>query len=220
LESLHSLQAAFLDDIHSKMMIGKKPLQFCAERLSSLVQTLELVKVEDFSSLSLICNFAALIGTYDQGFSLIIEPYDKRAPTIPDPILQFSCMDASLAIKPVLEKFQSVIITSGTLSPLDMYPRMLKFEPVSLKSFDMSLPRKSLCPIIVTKSSDQTSLSTAYSKRDQPTLIRGYGSLLLEMCRTVPDGIVCFFVSYGYMEQVVNVSSSRQWQRQSGEGNH
>ena len=113
-------------------------------------------------------------------------------------------MDASLAIKPVLDKFQSVIITSGTLSPLDMYPRMLKFEPVSMKSFDMSLPRRSLCPLIITKSGDQTSLTTAYTKRDQPTVIRGYGSLLLEMCKVVPDGIVCFFVSYGYMEQVVN----------------
>lgn len=101
-------------------MIGKKPLRFCSERLASLVQTLELVQVDEFSSLKLVADFAALIGTYEQGFSLIIEPYDKRAPTIPDPILQFSCMDASLAIKPVLDKFQSVIITSGTLSPLDM----------------------------------------------------------------------------------------------------
>lgn len=76
--------------------------------------------MDEFSSLKLVADFAALIGTYEQGFSLIIEPYDKRVPTIPDPILQFSCMDASLAIKPVLDKFQSVIITSGTLSPLDM----------------------------------------------------------------------------------------------------
>lgn len=80
--------------------------------------------------------------------------------------------------------------------PTKRYPRMLKFDPVSLKSFDMSLPRRSLCPLIVTKSGDQTSLTTAYTKRDQPTVIRGYGSLLLDMCKVVPDGIVCFFVSY------------------------
>jgi hypothetical protein len=34
--------------------------------------------------------------------------------------------------------------------------------------------------------------------------IVSYGMLLLDMCKVVPDGIVCFFVSYGYMEHVVN----------------
>jgi DNA excision repair protein ERCC-2 len=57
-------------------------------------------------------------------------------------------MDASLAIKPVFDRFKSVIITSGTLSPLEMYPKVLNFIPVALCSFDMSLPRTSLCPMV------------------------------------------------------------------------
>lgn len=44
-------------------------------------------------------------------------------------VLQLSCLDASLAIKPVFERFKSVIITSGTLSPLDLYPTLLNFTP-------------------------------------------------------------------------------------------
>jgi len=39
-------------------------------------------------------------------------------------------LDASLAMKPVFTKFQSVVITSGTLSPIDLYPRILNFHPV------------------------------------------------------------------------------------------
>ena len=42
-----------------------------------------------------------------------MEPFDDRAPTIPNPIMHFSCMDASIAIKPVFDRFQSVVITSG-----------------------------------------------------------------------------------------------------------
>lgn len=41
------------------------------------------------------------------GFSLIIEPFDDRAPAIPNPKLHFSCMDASIAIKPIFDWFQS-----------------------------------------------------------------------------------------------------------------
>ena len=34
---------------------------------------------------------------------------------------------------------------------------------------------------------------------------RNYGNLLVELCAAVPDGIVCFFTSYGYLENVVGV---------------
>ena len=47
------------------------------------------------------------------GFSLIIEPLDNRAPTISNPVLHFSCMDATIAVKPVFDRFQSVVLTSG-----------------------------------------------------------------------------------------------------------
>lgn len=32
-------------------------------------------------------------------------------------------------LQPIFHRFRSVIITSGTLSPLDMYPKLLGFEP-------------------------------------------------------------------------------------------
>lgn len=35
-------------------------------------------------------------------------------------------------------------------------------------------------------------------------VVRNYGRLLLEMASIVPDGIVCFFVSYSYMDAIVN----------------
>ena len=63
-------------------------------------------------------------------------------PTTPAcPALQLACLDASLAMKPVLGKFQSVIITSGTLSPIELYPRILGFQPVVLQSLKMTLTR-------------------------------------------------------------------------------
>ena len=43
-----------------------------------------------------------------------------------NPVMHFRCLDASIAIRPIFERFQSVVITSGTLSPLDMYPRYRK----------------------------------------------------------------------------------------------
>ena len=35
-----------------------------------------------------------------------------------------------------------------TLSPLDMYPRLLCFQPVLLSSYGMSLARPRICPVV------------------------------------------------------------------------
>lgn len=194
---------SFLKDCYQKVCIERKPLRFCAERLNSMMRTLELVEVHEYSALSLLCHFATLVSTYAKGFVLIIEPFDDRTPTISNPILHFSCMDASIAIKPVFDRFQTVVITSGTLSPLEMYPRILDFRPVTMATFTMTLARTCICPMVVSKGNDQVAMSSKYETREDVAVIRNYGNLLVEFCSIVPDGIVCFFTSYIYMESTV-----------------
>lgn len=195
---------AFVASVYAQAGIDQKMLKFCYERLHSLMLTLEITDTDEYLHIQTVCNFATLVGTYSQGFSIIIEPFDERMPHIPDPVLQLSCHDASLAIKPVFQRFQSVIITSGTLSPIDLYPRLLNFNPVISRSFTMSLTRDCICPMVLTRGSDQLPVSTKFDMRSDPGVVRNYGRLLLEMVAAVPDGIVCFFVSYSYMDGIVN----------------
>ena len=46
--------------------------RFCAERLHSLLLSLELMDLGDFSPLTLIANFATLVSTYTKGASQVI----------------------------------------------------------------------------------------------------------------------------------------------------
>ncbi|XP_063995141.1 general transcription and DNA repair factor IIH helicase subunit XPD [Diachasmimorpha longicaudata] len=193
----------FLHDIQTKVCIERKPLRFCAERLSSLLRTMEITDLTDFSPLVLVTHLATLVSTYTSGFTIIVEPFDDKTPTVLNPVLHFSCMDSSIAMKPIFDRFQSVIITSGTLSPLDMYPKILNFHPVIMSSFTMTLARPCLLPMIVAKGNDQVAISSKYETRDDVAVIRNYGQLLVEFSSTVPDGLVCFFTSYLYMESVI-----------------
>lgn len=195
--------ASFLRDLFVKTAMERKPLRFCAERLSSLLRTLEITDLQDFSALVLISHLATLIATYLNGFAVIIEPFNDRTPTIINPIFYFCCLDSSITIRPVFERFQSVIITSGTLSPLDMYPKILDFDPVVMTSLTMTLARPCFLPMIVTKGDDQISLTTKYESREDVSVVRNYGLLLLEVCSVIPDGVVCFFTSYLYLETAV-----------------
>ncbi|KAI5955954.1 RAD3 [Candida theae] len=196
---------SFLQHLKELTYIDKKPLKFCSERLSLLVKTLELTEIEDFNALKDIATFATLVSTYDTGFQLILEPFETEGSTVPNPMLHFTCLDASIAIKPVFERFSSVIITSGTISPLDMYPKMLNFQTVIQESYAMTLARRSFLPMIVTKGSDQVSISSRFEIRNDPSVVRNYGSLLIEFAKITPDGMVVFFPSYLYMESIISM---------------
>ncbi|GAB7347535.1 hypothetical protein MBLNU459_g4431t1 [Dothideomycetes sp. NU459] len=196
---------SFLQHLKELTFIERKPLRFCAERLTSLVRTLELSNIEDYQPLQEVATFATLIATYDTGFLLILEPYESETATVPNPILHFTCLDAAIAIKPVFERFSSVIITSGTISPLDMYPKMLGFNTVVMESYTMTLARRSFLPMIVTRGSDQGSISSSFQIRNDPSVVRNYGNLLIEFSKLTPDGIVVFFPSYLYMESIISM---------------
>jgi DNA excision repair protein ERCC-2 len=176
-------------------------LKFAHDRLSTLMRTLQVTDSEQFSSLAKVCNFATLVSTYDTGFVVLFEPTDDN--DRPDPRLQLVCVDASLAIRPVFEKYTTVVITSGTLSPMDMYPKMLNFKPLVVESLEMSLSRNVICPMIVVKGGDQTQLSTQFKSRENGAVAANYGKLVLELARVVPDGMVVFFTSYAYMQETI-----------------
>ncbi|KAG5954005.1 DNA-dependent ATPase of the nucleotide excision repair factor 4 complex [Claviceps sorghi] len=196
---------SFLAHLKENTFIEKKPLRFCAERLTSLVRTLELTSVEDYQPLQEVATFATLVATYEKGFLLILEPYESDTAEVPNPILHFTCLDAAIAIRPVFERFYSVIITSGTISPLEMYPKMLDFSTVIQESYSMTLARRSFLPMIVTRGSDQASISSSFQVRNEPSVVRNYGTLLIEFSKITPDGLVVFFPSYLYMESIISM---------------
>lgn len=112
-------------------------------------------KIREFYSSGFLVGLAFYFKTFLlllEGFTIIIEPFEDRTPTIANPVLHFrwrtrstwtlnsaqmkwplaplevaecplwclycvsaplSCMDPSIAIKPVFQRFQSVVITSG-----------------------------------------------------------------------------------------------------------
>ena len=63
--------------------------------------------------------------------------------------------------------------------------------------------RRCLLPLVVAKSADQALLSSKYALRDDPATHRAYAALLQGLAQSVPDGMICFFPSYGFLETCV-----------------
>ena len=195
----------FMNDIVAKCDVqDDRSLRMVSDRLTSLLRTLQVASWSQYRPLQIVAELTSLVATYKEGFAIIIEPFDdftgERAP-----VLRLACLDASLAVRWVMEKFRTCVITSGTLSPLDTYPRMLNFQAIISASFHMSLDRHCVCPLMVTKGDDQVSLSSKFNDRGSPDIPRNYGSALIQLASSIPDGIVVFFPSYVFMQSVVQM---------------
>ena len=142
---------AFLHRMITTTSLEAKPLKFAYSRLSSLLRTLQVPNLDDYNALTDVADFASLVATYSEGlprFAIIMEPKAS------DPVIQLACLDSSLAIAPLFKRFGSVIITSGTLSPIDLYPKLLQFEPCVSESFNMSTFRPCIRPLVITRGSE------------------------------------------------------------------
>lgn len=80
--------------------------RFCAERLQSLIRTLELSRLDEYSALQKVASFATLVSTYEKGkyfpglkviyscgstgFLLILEPFETDNATVPNPVFHFT----------------------------------------------------------------------------------------------------------------------------------
>ncbi len=197
---------AFLHRMTNGTSLEARPLRFAYSRLNSLLRTLQVSNLDDFNALSDVADFATLLATYSEGvakFAIIMEPNGSNIPGASDPVIQLACLDSSLAMSPIFKRFGSVIITSGTLSPIDLYPKLLQFEPCISESLSMSTFRPCIRPLIITRGSDQLAVSTKFEDRGDMGVVRNYGAMLVELCSVIPDGVVAFFTSYSYMESLV-----------------
>ena len=166
---------AFLHRMITTTSLEAKPLKFSYSRLSSLLRTLQVPNLDEFNALTDVADFASLVATYSEGlprFAIIMEPTVGGTPNAG---IQLACLDSSLAIAPLFKRFGSVVITSGTLSPIDLYPKLLQFEPCISTSFNMSTFRPCIHPLVITRGSDQLPVSTKFQDRGDMGVVRNYG---------------------------------------------
>ena len=79
-------------------------------------------------------------------------------------------------------------------------------DPARLKTFSCGhiIPKENLIALAVAKGPGGIDFDFTYDKRNSPAMIEALGNCLLELSNIIPDGLVVFFPSYAYLEQVVS----------------
>ena len=111
-----------------------------------------------------------------------------------------------------------------TDAQMDDYIRHLfaYVNPDRLRTFSCGhiIPKENLVAIPVARGPGAIEFDFTFDKRNSPTMIEALGNFLIEISASIPDGLVVFFPSYAYLDQVVlrwqansSVSMRSLWDR-------
>ena len=88
-------------------------------------------------------------------------------------------------------------------------------DPNRLQTFSCGhiIPKENLIALAVAKGNGGVAFDFTYDKRNSLTMIDALGNSIIELADSIPDGLVVFFPSYAYLDQVI-----LRWQIKSKDG--
>ncbi|CAG8526701.1 10742_t:CDS:10 [Paraglomus brasilianum] len=130
-------------------------------------------------------------------------------------IVNFWCFSPGLAMRDLVSgKCRSVILASGTLAPLSSFATELEIDfNVRLEGAHVISADQAMVSIVC-KGPSRISLNSSYNNRNDENYQADLGECIIDFSRTIPDGLIVFFPSYGVMTDCINI-----WKRKHSRGN-
>ncbi|XP_033112136.1 Fanconi anemia group J protein homolog [Anneissia japonica] len=115
--------------------------------------------------------------------------------------LNFWCMNPAVAFSD-LQNIRSIILTSGTLSPMDSFSSELGTEfPIQLEANHV-IHKSQIFVSTIAFGPNGHSLNASYKSSESYNFQDEVGHLLLQVCRIIPYGVLMFFPSYSMMTKL------------------
>ena len=137
------------------------------------------------------------VDSYRLHVALEREPSGELAPA-----LHFWCFSSSLALSELKEEWgvRSMVLTSGTLSPMDSFASELGLPfPVRLENPHV-IDASQIFVGILPQGPAGRALNSTFRNRSDPSYLQDMGNSIANFARTVPDGLLVFFASFSAME--------------------
>lgn len=133
-------------------------------------------------SLNGVLTFLTLVETSPR--SSYVAVYRRRLPA--SNLVQYRCLDPSLAIKPVVEEADGALIMSGTLSPIQLFAEILGLDDAETQGYSAIADPENVRVII------DPQVTTRFTDRSE-AMTRRIGERLSPLVAKIPHGVLIFF---------------------------
>ncbi|RUP49912.1 hypothetical protein BC936DRAFT_141005 [Jimgerdemannia flammicorona] len=171
-------------------------------------------------SLSQVETFLMALTHADKDGRVVMGVGDSPAEEL---YVKYMLLNPANAFRDVVEEARSVVLAGGTMEPVniseganiaDYLHHLFPYLPpdrLSRFSCGHVIPQENLITLAVAEGPSSMPLEFTFEKRSDAKLIDELGQIVVNLCNLIPDGVVCFFASYAYLEQV-----TRRWEGSGG----
>ncbi|KAK9376095.1 helicase C-terminal domain-containing protein [Lipomyces chichibuensis] len=123
-----------------------------------------------------------------------------------DRFLKYLLLDPSFQFRSIVEEARCVILAGGTMEPIGDYMRYLfpyvPIERIRTLSCDHVIPNENLGAWTVATGPTGIDLTFTFDRQRIDMISQELGRTIANLMFVIPDGMVVFFPSYKYMEEV------------------
>ena len=117
------------------------------------------------------------------------------------PVIEYRCLDPSLAVAPLVDEASGAIVMSGTLTPLDTFSEIIGLGDAAQRSYP-SIQKSRKIKMMV-----ETGVTTSYRERTEEMIAR-IGDAVSRAVDSVDQGVLLFFTQRGFMNKCLDVWAS------------
>lgn len=110
------------------------------------------------------------------------------------------CMSPAIAFKKIHSEAWSVIVASGTLSPIESIQTELGCEFVTPFQGSHVIPPDRVIATVLNRGPNGADLNCSFTNSMSLKFQDEVGAVVRDVCMTVPNGVLCFFPSYDRLE--------------------
>lgn len=118
--------------------------------------------------------------------------------------LKIWCLNPAVAFSSFKHDIHSIIVSSGTLSPMTTFQSELDLEfPICLEANHI-INKEQVWIGSIGCGPNGGFLKAIHNQVDTFSFQDELGQLILQVCQVIPHGVLCFFTSYSMMEKLCN----------------
>ena len=116
--------------------------------------------------------------------------------------LNFCCLNPAVAFESLKNTTHSIILTSGTLTPMTSFVSELSCEFAHKFSANHIIKPSQVWVGMLGAGPSEVRIEASFRGLEQFSLQDEIGNVLVSMCESVPDGVLCFLPSYSVMDKL------------------
>lgn len=153
------------------------------------------------SPLMVVDNFIYTLSNQDKDGRVLIYEENKNVH------FKYLLLNPSNSFKSIVDEARTVVLAGGTLEPINdfieqLFPYLNREEQIVHYSYGHVIDSSSLLTTIVEKGPLGTTFLFNYENRNNVQMLKELGQVVFNAATIIPDGLVIFFPSYHYLNEV------------------